>query len=130
MSKLKFTLTTEELKGIDETNGFDALMEEKNRRLEIVLQIFKEDPNTPLKRACEEVGCSLRSMNRYIAELRSQGKIVSTYSETEAREKGIQALRKLLVEHPEYTVSQRCKKLGVVVRTYRSYMAEIHRRYS
>jgi len=108
-------------------NGFDKLLRVKEEHLVVLDQYFTNNPSATREGAAEKLGVSLRTVTRYLKELRKRSGGISTQSDAQMAEKQqrVLKLKQLVKMHPDWTREQYRKTLGVSYRTLLSYFAEL-----
>lgn len=116
----ELTETEEEYK-----TGFDKLLEEKDANLKKLAQMV-HDPEFTRQMASQELGVGLRTVTRYLSELRKSGKvIIETVADAQMEEKNkrVVYLKKLIRVHPEYSRERLASEIGVSSRTLYKYLS-------
>jgi predicted DNA-binding transcriptional regulator YafY len=115
-----------ELRG--EGTGFDALMQVKRGNLTSIVNALAQNPKVTRRELASELKVSLRTLTRYLSELRRQGRISSddrSVEQTKARALRVLKLKRLLKFHPEYNRIRLCHELHISRKTLYRYLAEV-----
>jgi len=116
----ELTETEEEYK-----TGFDRLLEEKDANLKKLSQMV-HDPEFTRQLASKELGVGLRTVTRYLSELRERGGVsFETVADAQMEEKNrrVAYLKKLMRVHPEYSRERLASEVGVSSRTLYKYLS-------
>jgi DNA-binding transcriptional regulator LsrR (DeoR family) len=107
----------------DYKTGFDKLLEEKEANLKKLSQMVR-NPEFTRQMASQELGVDLRTVTRYLSELRGRGVSFETVADAQMDEKNkrVTKLVKLIKVHPEYTRERLAAEIGVSSRTLYKYL--------
>jgi len=109
-------------------NGFDKLLRIKEEHLAFLAKYFVGNPKATREEASKKLGVSLRTVTRYLQELRKrvEGDVI-TQADRQMAEKDqrVEKLKQLIKVHPDWTREKYRKAIGVSYRTLLQYFAEL-----
>ena len=107
--------------------GFDVLMAEKKKNMTRLRKLLKEDPSLSRSEIAGKLGLSMRTVYRYLGEIRKHDPNATTEVDAAvlAKRRRIERLRVLLKKDPTTSVTFLASLLGVSRRTLYSYLDEI-----
>lgn len=112
-----------------EKTGYDLLLEQKEANIDKLDSYLLDHPDATRKQISEATGISVRSISRYMTILKERyGKdAVKNVAEKqlEDKKKRMGQLKELLAREPTLTRKKLAEKLGVSLRTLKSYLREL-----
>jgi transcription initiation factor IIE alpha subunit len=112
-----------------EKTGYDLLLEQKEANIDKLDSYLIDHPDATRKQISEATGISVRSISRYMTILKERyGKdVIKNVAEKQLEDKNkrMAQLKELLAKEPTLTRKKLAEKLGVSLRTLKSYLREL-----
>ena len=112
-----------------EQNGYEKLLEQKEVNIDKLDSYLIEHPEATRKQISEATGISVRSISRYMTILKERygEDAVKNVAEKQLENKiaRMKQLKELLAKEPTLTRQKLATKLGVSLRTLKSYLREL-----
>jgi len=111
--------------------GFDELLEQKAKNIEIVRKLKLGNPYITRNEIRDKTGLSLRSITRYmgiITKAYKKGYIKNHWELlVEERQQRVKKLKQLIFKHPDWTNEHYGREIGVAARKIAEYKKELRK---